>query len=58
MKEELTHRPPQHKNAKTYNADTGEVEITKAKYDGKGQGYGGQQKKVSNVNNNNKARTI
>ena len=54
---ELTHRPPQHKHAKTYDGDTGDIIITKSKYDEK-QGYGGQQKKVSNINNNNTPRTI
>ena len=55
---ELIHKPNTNKHAMTTDAETGEVEITKAKYDGKGQGYGGQQKKVSNINNNNTPRTI
>ena len=58
MEDELTHRPPQHKHAKTYNADTGETLILMPKYDGKGQGYGGNQPKSKNINNTNSPRTI
>jgi hypothetical protein len=58
MEENIQTRVKSNPNAMTTDANTGETLITKAKYDGKGQGYGGQQKKVRNINNNNTARTI
>ena len=58
MEEKIQTRIKSNPNAMHTNADTGETLILKPKYKAKGQGYGGQQKKVSNINNNNTARTI
>ena len=58
MEESLHTNVKSNPNAMHTNADTGETLILKPKYDGKGQGYGGNQPKSKNINNTNSPRTI